>query len=132
MTNLILYLAAAALGGVGLGYGGRIYIAKRNKDKFAEKQKELLLEAKDEALKIKEEAKKEEERSRRDLQELEKSLRRREEMIDRRLETVEVEKEKIVEKEKEITTIKNKLANTLCLIAYWPQGTAPRCISTKT
>lgn len=109
MTNLILYLAAAVLGGGTAGYFGRIYIAKRQKEKVFEKQKEILLQAKDEALKIKEEAKKEEEESRKDLQELEKSLRRREEMIDRRLESVENEKTKLVTKEKEIETIKNEI-----------------------
>ena len=109
MTNLIIYLVAALVGGGALGYAGRIYIAKRQKDQASQKQKELLLQAKDEALKIKEEAKKEEERARRDLQELEKSLRRREEVIDNRLEVVEQEKSKIIEKEKEIEKIKNEI-----------------------
>jgi len=110
MTNLIVYLIAAVVGGGALGYAGRIYIAKKAKDQASQKQKELLLQAKDEALKIKEEAKKEEEKSRRDLQELEKSLRRREEVIDNRLETVEAEKTKIIEKEKEIEEIKNEIS----------------------
>jgi len=109
MNNLIWYLIAAAGGGGAAGYFGRIYLAKREKDQSAQKQKELLLQAKDEALKIKEEAKKEEERLRGDLQELEKSLRRREEMIDRRLESVDIEKEKVVEREKEINLIKNEI-----------------------
>jgi len=110
MTNLIIYLAAALVGGAGLGYAGRIYIAKQSRDQADQKQKELLLQAKDEALKIKEEAKKEEEKGRKDLQELEKSLRRREEMIDRRLDAVEDEKKKIVDKEHEINTIKTQIS----------------------
>jgi len=109
MTNLIIYLVAALVGGGALGYAGRIYIARRQKDQASQKQKELLLQAKDEALKIKEEAKKEEEKARRELQELEKSLRRREEVIDNRLEVVEQEKSKIIEKEKEIEKIKNEI-----------------------
>ena len=113
MTNLIIYLAAAAVGGLGLGYIGRIYVAKRGKDLAGQKQKELLLEAKDEALKIKEEAKKEAEKDQKELQELEKSLRRREEMIDRRLESAEQEKEKITIREREITTIKNQIKEVL-------------------
>jgi len=111
MTNLIIYLAAALIGGAGLGYGARIYIAKQQRDDFDRKQKELLLQAKDEALKIKEEAKKEEEKLRKDLQELEKSLRRREEMIDRRLESVEDEKKKVVDKEHEIEAIKKQISD---------------------
>lgn len=110
MYNLIIYLAAAAVGGGAIGYTSRIYIARRNKDVQEQKQKELLLKAKDEALKIKEEANKEQEKSRKDVQELEKSLRRREEMIDRRLESIETEKEKVVSKEKEIENIKKELA----------------------
>jgi len=98
MTNLIIYVGVALLGGAGAGYVARIYIAKNQRDQFEQKQKELLLEAKSEALKIKEDAKKEEEKQKKDLQELEKSLRRREEMIDRRLESVEDEKKKIVDK----------------------------------
>jgi len=98
------------VGGAGLGYAGRIYIAKQSRDQADQKQKELLLQAKDEALKIKEEAKKEEEKGRKDLQELEKSLRRREEMIDRRLDAVEDEKKKIVDKEHEINAIKTQIS----------------------
>lgn len=109
MTNLIIYLAAAAVGGGAVGYVGRIFIARRSKDLQEQKQKELLLKAKDEALTIKEEAKKEEERARRDIQELEKNLRRREEMFDKRLESIEIEKDKIVEKEKEIDHIKKEI-----------------------
>jgi len=109
MTNLIIYLAAAVLGGGAAGYAGRIIIARRKYEGQDQKQKEILLKAKDEALKIKEEAKKEEERSRRDLQELEKNLRRREEMFDKRIENLETEKEKIITKEKEIEEIKKEI-----------------------
>ncbi len=109
MYNLIIYLAAAALGGGTVGYVGRIYVARRNKDLQEQRQKELLLKAKDEALKIKEEANKEEEKSRKNLQELERNLHRREEMIDKRLENIDTEKEKIVDKEKEIENIKREI-----------------------
>ena len=102
MTNLIIYLAASAIAGVGAGYAARIYVSKNANEKLEQKQKEILLTAKSEALKIREDAKKEEDRLRRDLSELEKSLRRREEMIDRRLESVEDENKKVIIKEKEI------------------------------
>jgi ribonuclease Y len=88
---------------------GRIYIAKRQKDQVFQKQKEILLEAKDEALKIKEQAKKEEEDLKKDLQELEKNLRRREESLDNRSESVDVERNKVLEKEKEIEVIKTEI-----------------------
>jgi len=110
MTNLIIYLAATLVGGAGLGYAVRIYVARRANEQLDQKQKEILLQAKDEALKIKEEAKKEEEKLRKDLQELEKSLRRREEMIDRRLESVEDDKRKLTDKEKEIQSIKHQIS----------------------
>ncbi|MFA6492616.1 MAG: ribonuclease Y [Patescibacteria group bacterium] len=110
MYNLIIYLAAAVVGGGAIGYTARIFIARKKYESQEQKQKELLLKAKDEALKIKEEAKKEEERARRDLQDLEKNLRRREEMFDKRLESLETEKNNIVTKEKEIEKIKQEIA----------------------
>jgi ribonuclease Y len=97
------------VGGGAVGYMGRIYIAKRQKDQVFQKQKEILLEAKDEALKIKEQAKKEEEDLKKDLQELEKNLRRREESLDNRSESVDVERNKVLEKEKEIEVIKTEI-----------------------
>lgn len=109
MYNLIIYLAAAVIGGGAVGYVGRIYLAKRQKDQAADKQKELLLAAKDEALKIKEEAKKEEESARKEVQELERGLRRREEMLDKRLETGEEERERLRSKEQEIDKIKREI-----------------------
>ena len=111
MTNLIIYLAAAALGGGAAGYASRIFIARRRYGLQEQKHKEILLKAKDEALKIKEEAKKEEEISRKDLQELERNLRRREEMFDKRLASLEDEKEEIITREKEIEQIKKEIAD---------------------
>lgn len=109
MYNLIIYVISAALGGGAIGYASRIFIARKIYDSREQKQKEILLKAKDEALKIKEEAKKEEERARKDLQDLERNLRRREEMFDKRTESLEGERHKILEKEKEIESIKREI-----------------------
>ena len=110
MLNLIIYLAAALIGGAVIGYFARIYLAQKQKEQFAQKQKEILLQAKDEALKIKEEAKKDEEKLRKEIQELEKTLRRREENLDRRMDSLDEEKKKLFEKEKEINFIKSEIS----------------------
>lgn len=109
MQNLIIYFIATALGGGALGYVGRIYISKRHKDLTEQKQKELLLKAKDEAIKIKEDAKKEEEKLKKDISELERNLRRREELLDRRIENNDLDRIKIKEKEQEIENIKKEI-----------------------
>jgi len=109
MYNLIIYLAAALAGGFGVGYVTRNYVTKRNIREGEQKQKELLLKAKDEALKIKEDAKLEEEKKRKFLEEIELNLRRKEDTIDRRSETIDQEREKISSKEREIRDIKNQM-----------------------
>lgn len=109
MYNLIIYLAAALVGGVGIGYVTRQYLTKKTLRDAEQKQKELILKAKDEALKIKEEAKHEEEKKRKYLEEIERDLRRKEETIDRRSETVDKERDKLLEKEKEIREIKGQI-----------------------
>lgn len=113
MYNLIIYLAATAVAGGAAGYGARIYITKKQIAGADQKQKELLLEAKNEALKIKENAKKEEESFRKEISELERNLRRREELLDKRIENNDLEREKIQFKEKEIEKIKQEIAQIL-------------------
>jgi ribonuclease Y len=110
MYNLIIYLTAGVIGGGALGYAGRIYVTKRIKDTSDNKQKELLLQAKDEALKIKENAKKEEEKIRSEISELERNLRRREELLDKRIENNDMDRDKLKEKEQEIDKIKQEIA----------------------
>ncbi|AKM82533.1 TPA: ribonuclease Y [Candidatus Berkelbacteria bacterium] len=109
MLNLIIYVAAAAIGGSALGYAGRIYIAKKQKDLSDQKQREIILEAKDEALKIREEAKKEEEKFRKEIQELERNLRRREELLDKRIENNDLDRDNLKKKEQEIDKIKTEI-----------------------
>src|SRR3990167_3657170 len=109
MYNLIIYLAAALVGGIGIGYVTRNYVTKKSVRDLEQKQKELILKAKDEAFKIKEEAKSEEEKKRKYLEEIERDLRRKEETLDRRFESIDAERNKIVEKEKEIREIKTEI-----------------------
>jgi ribonuclease Y len=109
MTSLIIYISVALVGGAGIGYVTRNYVAKKSIKEAEQKQKELVLQAKDEAIKIKEEAKKSEEEKRRYLEQLERDLRRKEESVDRRLENVESEREKIISKEKEISHVKDDI-----------------------
>ena len=109
MENLIIYLAATLVGGLGIGYVTRNYVAKKSVRDLEQKQRELILKAKDEALKIREEAQAEEEKKRKYLEEIERDLRRKEETIDRRSETTETERNKLLEKEKEIREIKTQI-----------------------
>jgi len=110
MYNLIIYLAAAVVGGGAIGYAGRIYVARRQRDTADSKQKELILQAKDEAQKIREEARKEEENLKKEIQELERNLRRREELLDKRIEANDNEKDNILAKEGEIEKIRKEIA----------------------
>jgi len=109
MTNLIIYVAAAAVVGGALGLGIARFLTSARNLKSQAKQKELLLSAKDEALKIKETAKKEEEEKRRYLQEIERNLRRKEANLDLRFDTIERERQNIGYKEKEISKIKSEI-----------------------
>lgn len=109
MTSLIVYIGVALLGGAGIGYVARNYLAKKSIKEAEQKQKELVLQAKDEAIKIKEEAKRSEDEKRRYLEQLERDLRRKEESVDKRLEMVESERGKITSKEREISGIKEEI-----------------------
>lgn len=108
--NLVIYLIAAAVGGVGIGFATRSVLTQKSIKDLEIKQKEILLKAKDEALKIREDAKKEEENKRKYIEEVEKNLRRKEENLDRRFDSIEEERNKILQKEKEIRTIKDEMA----------------------
>lgn len=109
MQNLIIYIALSLVGGAGVGYVVRNYLTKKTLRDAEQKQKEILFQAKDEAFKIKEEAKKAEEEKRKYLETLERDLRRKEESVDKRGETVESERQKLLEKEKEIRIIRDEI-----------------------
>lgn len=110
MENLILYLIVVAAGGVGVGYVSRIVLAGKRTQNLEQKQKELLLAAKDEALKIKEEAKKEEEERKKYLQVLEEKLRQRSEALDHRSQSLDYEREKLIKGDAEINKIKKEIS----------------------
>ena len=107
--NLIIFIALAAAGGLGVGYVARQAVAKQSEKREAAKRKELLLKAKDEALKIKEQAKKEEDDKRRYLQEIEKNLRSRENNLDRRYDVLEKEKAELNHQQREIISLRQRL-----------------------
>lgn len=107
--NLILIAAAALLGGAGVGFVVKGVLTQKNIRDAEQKQKELILHAKDEALKIKEEAKKEEEEKRKYLEQIERDLRKKESNVDRRYDVLEEERQKLISKEKEIGNIKSEI-----------------------
>lgn len=112
MTNLILYLIAAGLGGLGIGYGFRQFLTRKTEEGLEKKKKEIILEAKDEALKIKEEAREEEKERKKYLEDLEQTLRKREHTLDNRLETIDNQRKEAGEEKKEIDEIKKEALST--------------------
>lgn len=99
--NLILYVAAAVLAGAGVGYAFKNIVTSQTLKESERKQKEILLEAKNEALKIKEEAKKEEEARKKALAEVEEKIRKREDLLDSRFESIEKVRDEAEAKQKE-------------------------------
>ncbi len=109
----ILVIALTAVGSIciggGAGFYAKQYLAQKATADLETKQKEIILDAKNEAIKIKEKAKKEEEERQKYLKELEGTLRRKEENIDRRTDAIETERRNIATKEKEAEEIRVKL-----------------------
>lgn len=109
MTTTILVSLAALIVGGAVGFFVRKQLAAKSEQDLEAKQREILLQAKDEALKLKEEAKKDEEEKRKRLEEIEKNLMRREESLDRRSELLDKERLTIEEKQKQAEAIKQQL-----------------------
>lgn len=107
--NLIIIGAIALVGGASLGFIVRNVLTKKTIRDAEAKQKELILKAKDEALKIKEDAKREEDEKRHYLENIETDLRKKEANVDRRYDTLEAERQKLLDKEKEIREIKTEI-----------------------
>jgi ribonuclease Y len=102
MDPIVQWAAGAAVAGVAAGIGIRTYMTSQLLAKAEGKQKELLLEAKDEALKIKEKAKKDVEDSEKNLKELEANVRRREEALDKRAAMLDEERTGLQKREGKI------------------------------
>lgn len=108
----ILTLAVAAAGvvvGAAAGFLGRNATLKRTLLNGQARQKEIILEAKNEALKIKEEAEEERKRKEEDLKELEQELRNRSTGLDRRTETLDKSAAELQTREATVEQIKKGL-----------------------
>jgi len=106
MTTTILIAAGALVVGAIIGFIVRQTTVSKKLKGAQEKEKELLLEAKNDALKIKEEAEREKAEKLRDISERERSIFRREEMVDSRFEKLEDQKKQIDDEMKRINEIK--------------------------
>jgi len=115
MTMVIILLL-----GIGLGYLLKRYqVAAEMKESQANvarlleeartKQKEILLEARDQSLKLKAEIEAENRERRQELQRIERRLQAKEENLDRKLENLERRERNIAAKEKEQETIRQNL-----------------------
>ena len=123
VDNLIWLLASslvACLFGVGLGFLTRELVSRKRIRAAEEqamsllaeartKQKEILLEAKDEAIKIRAAAEAESRERRADLQRQERRIAQKEENLDRKAEALERRERTLANKEKEIEAIRNQV-----------------------
>lgn len=105
--QLILAAAGLVVGGAAGFFIRQTTLNKRTKESET-KQKELILEAKNEALKIKEQAEKEKDEKLKDLNDRERSLMRREEMIENRMTKIEDEQKRAEEATERTEKIKNE------------------------
>ncbi len=109
---IILVGAGLILGGVTGFFARHFTLAKKIKQAEA-KQKELIINAKDEALKIKEQADNERGLKLKDLNDRERSIIRREENLETRAEKIEKEREEIDLELKKIQSEKERADNLL-------------------
>lgn len=116
----LIFVLIALLVGLALGVAGRILWGMQ-KAKTAEsradhivadakaKEKEMLLNAKDQALKIIEEAKREEESRRRDISAQQQRLEKREEMFDKKILELEDRQSKLAQSQQKIDELKQDI-----------------------
>ncbi|MCA9388779.1 ribonuclease Y [Candidatus Berkelbacteria bacterium] len=105
----LLYVALALIVGGGAGFIIRSGSKRKSDEQIAAKQKEILLEAKNEAIKIKEEAKADEEDRRKRIDSLEGEIRQRESRLESRvaklddeLKSLDSKRQSLNEREKSI------------------------------
>ena len=110
MTITIIAAIVALLVGAGVGFLLRQQTFGRKLKDTEAKNKEIVLEAKNEALKIREQAEKEKEDRLKDLSDREKSLIRREENIENRAEKIEQERDDLGKQVKSLEEAKEKIA----------------------
>jgi ribonuclease Y len=107
---------------VALGYGARIVIGRRQIQSLESKakkliddarvqEKEIVLEAKDQAIKVKQEAEREIQKKEGNFAETERNIRRRESSLDERAKSLDTKHEDIQKKIKEIESLKGDLVN---------------------
>lgn len=120
MITILLTAVAGLLAGAILGVGvwnatkGKKIANSREKaeriiEEARTKEKEVLLQAKDEAIKMKEEIEQESRKKQKYVEDVERDLRKREYNLDQRIETVEKSKLDLEKKQKDIDTIKETL-----------------------
>ena len=113
--------AIAIIAGFVIGYFVRKYIAKREIEgaeakaehlinEAKNKQKEILLQARDKALKIIDDAKREEQQRRSELVHIQQRLEKRESIFDQKLLDLENKQQKLLDRAKEIEEVKEKIS----------------------
>ena len=120
MVTILLTAVAGVLGGAILGVaawnatkGKKIANSREKAEKIIDeartKEKEILLQAKDEAMKIKEDIEQESRKKQKYVEDVERDLRKREYNLDQRFEMAEKAKLDIEKKQKDIDSIKETL-----------------------
>lgn len=110
MTITVIAAIGALILGGAIGFLVRQQTFGRKIKDTESNNKELILEAKNEALKIKEQAEKEKDERLKDLSEREKSLIRREESIEKRSEKIDQDREQLSEQIDALEQAKEKIA----------------------
>ena len=110
MTITVIAAIGVLILGGAIGFLTRQQTFGRKIKETESKNKELILEAKNEALKIKEQAEKEKDERLKDLSEREKSLIRREESIEKRSEKNDQDREQLSEQVDALEQAKEKIA----------------------